>query len=110
MGVELGLKNAAPGMIIRKRKQFGETGRFKPGNSDLVELSFAGVDIAAEDAVALLLRHFRGVQAMHDEVMHIGEGDLTDLCRAKKITILQWVLMIHSTQQFFGGAAVVTTS
>ncbi|GJW85471.1 hypothetical protein Tco_0158616, partial [Tanacetum coccineum] len=80
MGVELGLKNAALGMIIRKRKQFGETGRFKPGNSDSVELSFAGVDIAAEDAVALLLRHFRGVQAMHDEVMHSGEGDLTDLC------------------------------
>ncbi|GJZ04013.1 hypothetical protein Tco_0537288 [Tanacetum coccineum] len=29
------------------------------------------------------------------------------LSRAKKITILQWVLMIHSTQQFFGGAAVM---
>ncbi|GJV95854.1 hypothetical protein Tco_1547431 [Tanacetum coccineum] len=151
MGVELGLKNAAPGLIIRKRKQFGET----------------------EDVVALL-RHFRGVQAMDNEVMHSGEGDLTDLCRrmnlkfksfafahfqvtisssstkpivpgqncaavkfkncgvityprsiephqilmlyyvcglgSKKITILQWVLMIHSTQQVFGGAAAVTTS
>ncbi|GJS93038.1 hypothetical protein Tco_0800006 [Tanacetum coccineum] len=86
------------------------SGKFKPGNSDSVELSFPGVDIAAEDDVALLLRHVRGVQAMDDEVMHSGEGDLTDLCRAKKITILQWVLMIHSTQQFFGGAAVVTTS
>ncbi|GJV54365.1 hypothetical protein Tco_1450106 [Tanacetum coccineum] len=132
---------------------------------------------------------FRGVQAMDDEVMHSGEGDLTDLCRhkgtriivadvvycrrmnlkfksfafahfqvtisssstkpivpgqncaavkfkncgvityprsiephqilmlyyvcglgSKKITILQWVLMIHSTQQVFGGAAAVTTS
>ncbi|GJS19491.1 hypothetical protein Tco_0448123 [Tanacetum coccineum] len=166
MGVELGLKNAAPGLIIRKRKQFGET----------------------EDVVALL-RHFRGVQAMDDEVMHSGEGDLTDLCRhkgtriivtdvvycrrmnlkfksfafahfqvtisssstkpivpgqncaavkfkncgvityprsiephqilmlyyvcrlrAKKITILQWVLMIHSTQQVFGGAAAAVTT
>ncbi|GJV34024.1 hypothetical protein Tco_1394424 [Tanacetum coccineum] len=69
MGVELGLKSAALGLIIRKRKQFGETGKFKPGNSDSVELSSAGVDIAAEDVVALL-RHFRGVQAMDDEVMH----------------------------------------
>ncbi|GKC04795.1 hypothetical protein Tco_0996405 [Tanacetum coccineum] len=40
-----------------------------------VESSSAGVDIAAEDGVALLLRHSRGVQAMDDEVMHIGEGD-----------------------------------
>ncbi|GKB19117.1 hypothetical protein Tco_0853040 [Tanacetum coccineum] len=31
------------------RKQFGETGRFKPGNSDSVELSFAGVDIVQKD-------------------------------------------------------------
>ncbi|GJW13575.1 hypothetical protein Tco_0017708 [Tanacetum coccineum] len=42
------------GLIIRKRKQFGETGKFKPGNSYSVELSSAGVDIVGEDVVALL--------------------------------------------------------
>ncbi|GKB58683.1 kanadaptin [Tanacetum coccineum] len=75
MDVDLGLENAAPGLIIRKRKQVEETDKVKPGNSDSVESSSAGVDIAAEDAVALLLRHSRGVQAMDDEVMHSGEGD-----------------------------------
>ncbi|GKB55413.1 hypothetical protein Tco_0906166, partial [Tanacetum coccineum] len=47
----------------------------KPGNSVSVESSSAGVDIAAEDVVALLLRHSRGVQAMDNKVMHSGEGD-----------------------------------
>lgn len=75
MDVGLGLENAAPGLIIRKRKQVEETDKVKPGNSDSVESSSARVDIAAEDAVALLLRHSRGVQAMDDEVMHDGEGD-----------------------------------
>ncbi|PWA92521.1 SMAD/FHA domain-containing protein [Artemisia annua] len=75
MDVDVGLENAAPGLIIRKRKQVEETDKAKPGNSDSVESSSAGVDIAAEDAVALLLRHSRGVQAMDDEVMHDGEGD-----------------------------------
>ncbi|GKB01677.1 hypothetical protein Tco_0829721 [Tanacetum coccineum] len=75
MDVDLGLENAAPGLIIRKRKQVEETDKVKPGNLVSVESSSAGVDIAAEDAVALLLRHSRGVQAMDDEVMHSGEGD-----------------------------------
>ncbi|GKB78052.1 hypothetical protein Tco_0944947 [Tanacetum coccineum] len=54
MDVDLGLENAAPVSV---------------------ESSPAGVDIAAEDAVTLLLRHSRGVQAMDDEVMRSGEGD-----------------------------------
>ncbi|GKC74611.1 hypothetical protein Tco_1120494, partial [Tanacetum coccineum] len=56
------------------------SGKFNLRNSNSVELSFPGVDIAAEDDVALLLRHVKGVQAMDYEVMHSGEGDLTDLC------------------------------
>ncbi|GJV22431.1 kanadaptin isoform X2 [Tanacetum coccineum] len=75
MDVDLGLKNAAPGLIIRKREQVEETDKVKSGNSVSVESSPAGVDIAAEDAVTLLLRHSRGVQAMDDEVMRSGEGD-----------------------------------
>ncbi|GJX68059.1 hypothetical protein Tco_0303786 [Tanacetum coccineum] len=52
-----------------------------PGSSEVeeeanefIQLSYLPADIAAEDAVALLLRHFRGVQAMDNEVMHTGEG------------------------------------
>lgn len=66
-----GLENAAPGLIIRKRKPVEEKDKVKVTNSETVELS-VGVDIAAEDAVALLLKHTRGVQAIDDEEMHNG--------------------------------------
>ncbi|GJY58041.1 hypothetical protein Tco_0457933 [Tanacetum coccineum] len=52
MDVDLGLENAASGLIIRKRKQVKETHKVKPGNTDLVESSSAGVDIVAEDKKA----------------------------------------------------------
>ncbi|KAI3813281.1 hypothetical protein L1987_18001 [Smallanthus sonchifolius] len=72
-----GLENAAPGLIIRKRKHVEEKGKVKTVNSESVETS-VGVDIAAEDAVALLLKHTRGVQAIDDEEMHNGEGAAAD--------------------------------
>ncbi|KAK1438944.1 hypothetical protein QVD17_04757 [Tagetes erecta] len=64
-----GLENAAPGLIIRKRKQVEEKDKVKVANSEVVESSIR-VDIAAEDAVALLLKHTRGVQPVDDEEMH----------------------------------------
>ncbi|KAL8266263.1 hypothetical protein R6Q59_003607 [Mikania micrantha] len=68
-----GLENAAPGLIIRKRKQAEEKGKVETVNSESNE-SRVGVDIAAEDAVALLLKHTRGIQAIDDEELHNGEG------------------------------------
>ncbi|CAI9276787.1 unnamed protein product [Lactuca saligna] len=58
---DTGLENAAPGLIIRKRKQVAVQKSECDSNSD------SGVDIAAEDAVALLLKHTRGIQATDDE-------------------------------------------
>ncbi|GJX76819.1 asparagine--tRNA ligase, cytoplasmic 2 [Tanacetum coccineum] len=43
MDVDLGLENAASGLIIRKRKQVEETNKVKPGNQDSVESSSAGL-------------------------------------------------------------------
>ncbi|KAI3677430.1 hypothetical protein L2E82_51717 [Cichorium intybus] len=56
---DTGLENAAPGLIIRKRKQV----EVEKAECD----SDSGVDIAAEDAVALLLKHTRGIQGIDDE-------------------------------------------
>ncbi|KAK9052494.1 hypothetical protein SSX86_029123 [Deinandra increscens subsp. villosa] len=67
-----GLENAAPGLIIRKRKQVEEKGKAQMVNSEPIESPV--VDIAAEDAVALLLKHTRGVHAIDDEAMQDGEG------------------------------------
>ncbi|KAI7752201.1 hypothetical protein M8C21_022176, partial [Ambrosia artemisiifolia] len=67
------LENAAPGLIIRKRKQVEEKDKVKTVNSEPVE-SPVGVDFAAEDAVALLLKHTRGIQAIDDEEMHSSEA------------------------------------
>lgn len=81
VNVDTGLENAAPGLIIRKRKQVEEVdNQGKIGNSDLVEeppSSSAGVvGIAVEDAVALLLKHTGGggIQPTDDEEQHNGEG------------------------------------
>ncbi|XP_024974435.1 kanadaptin isoform X2 [Cynara cardunculus var. scolymus] len=72
------LENAAPGLIIRKRKPVEEPENVKVGDSDSVKSS-VGVDIAAEDAVALLLKHTRGIQALDDEDSHGGgEGGAAD--------------------------------
>lgn len=64
---DTGLENAAPGLIIRKRKQVAVEKAECDSNSDSNSNSGSGVDIAAEDAVALLLKHTRGIQAADDE-------------------------------------------
>ncbi|KAF5779453.1 putative forkhead-associated (FHA) domain, SMAD/FHA domain superfamily [Helianthus annuus] len=64
------LESAAPGLIIRKRKQVEEKDKVKTVNSEPVESPV--VDIAAEDAVALLLKHTRGIQ---DEEMQSSEAE-----------------------------------
>ncbi|KAI3665792.1 hypothetical protein L6452_44426 [Arctium lappa] len=74
---DTGLENAAPGLIIRKRKQVEEPENVKVGDSNSVESS-VGIDIAAEDAVALLLKHTRGIQALDDEDSRGGEGGAAD--------------------------------
>ncbi|XP_071701975.1 uncharacterized protein [Rutidosis leptorrhynchoides] len=68
VNLDVGLENAAPGLIIRKRKQVEEVDddKGKVVNSD-VDKSNVGLDIAAEDAVALLLKHTRGIQATDDD-------------------------------------------
>ncbi|KAJ0495008.1 putative transcription factor interactor and regulator FHA-SMAD family [Helianthus annuus] len=64
------LESAAPGLIIRKRKQVEEKDKVKTVNSEPVESPV--VDFAAEDAVALLLKHTRGIQ---DEEMQSSEAE-----------------------------------
>ncbi|GMH04393.1 hypothetical protein Nepgr_006232 [Nepenthes gracilis] len=59
----MGLENAAPGLIIRKKKQVGkpESG----DNKQPLALS-AGAEMMAEDAVALLLKHERGYYSIDE--------------------------------------------
>ncbi|XP_059293826.1 uncharacterized protein LOC132046982 [Lycium ferocissimum] len=61
---ESGIESAAPGLIIRKRKQVEK--------SDVTELKdsqqSSGADMKAEDAVALLLRHSQRYHGTDDEV------------------------------------------
>ncbi|XP_016445189.1 uncharacterized protein LOC107770402 [Nicotiana tabacum] len=63
-----GIENAAPGLIIRKRKQVEK--------SDATELKdsqqSSGADLKAEDAVALLLRHSQRYHVSDGEVEHSG--------------------------------------
>lgn len=68
--MDVGLENAAPGLIIRKRKQVEEPEKVKVGNSDSVE----SIGNEAEDAVALLLKHTRGIQATGDDDIHRSKG------------------------------------
>lgn len=63
LNVESGIENAAPGLIIRKRKQVvNETEA-----SEQSTTASKGAEIRAEDAVALLLKHKRGYYASDDE-------------------------------------------
>ncbi|KAG5624101.1 hypothetical protein H5410_009319 [Solanum commersonii] len=63
-----GIESAAPGLIIRKRKQVDK--------SDVTELKdsqeSSGADIQAEDAVALLLKHSQRYHSTDDEVESSG--------------------------------------
>lgn len=61
----LGIENAAPGLIVRKRKQVEET-------KDVESEASEKASFSAEDAIALLLKHQKGLYAPED-----GEGDVT---------------------------------
>ncbi|KAJ8546259.1 hypothetical protein K7X08_018842 [Anisodus acutangulus] len=64
-----GIESAAPGLIIRKRKQVEK--------SDATELKdsqqSSGTEMKAEDAVALLLKHSQRYHGTDDEVEHSGQ-------------------------------------
>ncbi|XP_051140841.1 uncharacterized protein LOC127258162 isoform X2 [Andrographis paniculata] len=62
---EGGLENAAPGLIIRKRKKVSEPREVKDSEEETMSSGFK-----AEDAVALLLKHSRGY---HEEDTHIHD-------------------------------------
>ncbi|KAK4712334.1 hypothetical protein R3W88_006847 [Solanum pinnatisectum] len=65
-----GIESAAPGLIIRKRKQVEK--------SDVTEIKdsqeSSGADTQAEDAVALLLKHSQRYHSTDDEVEYSGHN------------------------------------
>lgn len=64
--MESGIENAAPGLIIRKRKQVHESEGSGNSGQQLTSSS-TGAGLVAEDAVALLLKHKRGYYASDEE-------------------------------------------
>ncbi|CAL0318762.1 unnamed protein product [Lupinus luteus] len=64
--VESKIESAAPGLILRKRKQVETTGRNSYDATQQLTSSTSGEQMA-EDAVALLLKHKRGLYANDDE-------------------------------------------
>ncbi|CAL5369749.1 unnamed protein product [Camellia sinensis] len=75
VNVDLGLENAAPGLIIRKRKHVEKANVSETNASEQSTISSVGNEIRAEDAVALLLKHKRGYHAADDEAGHNIEDD-----------------------------------
>lgn len=74
--MESGLENAAPGLIIRKRKQVNE---FEGKNNDAQQQmtsSSSAAELMAEDAVSLLLKHKKGyyVEDEENRTESLGEG------------------------------------
>ncbi|KAF7824972.1 kanadaptin [Senna tora] len=65
--VESKLESAAPGLILRKRKQVDRTGTNDQDASQQSASSSKGAELVAEDAVALLLKHKRGYYANEEE-------------------------------------------
>lgn len=64
-----GIEDAAPGLIIRKRKQVTEP----KGSDDIDPETNTASSFKAEDAVALLLKHSRGYHAADEEDGHVSE-------------------------------------
>ncbi|EXB77630.1 hypothetical protein L484_018146 [Morus notabilis] len=62
--VESGLENAAPGLIVRKRKQVHEV---ESNKKDAREQTTSSAELMAMDAVALLLKHQRGSYASGED-------------------------------------------
>lgn len=73
------IENAAPGLIIRKRKQVKSD-----ANEGQTEKQSSGADTKAEEAIALLLKHSRGYHASDDENGHDGEMVLHESPLEKK--------------------------
>ncbi|KAG5527771.1 hypothetical protein RHGRI_028647 [Rhododendron griersonianum] len=76
LNMESGIENAAPGLIIRKRKQVVNETKA----SEQSTIASEGAESRAEDAVALLLKHKRGFYASDDEAGQNTE----DIPRRKK--------------------------
>ncbi|KAG2715385.1 hypothetical protein I3760_03G073600 [Carya illinoinensis] len=72
-----GIESAAPGLIVRKRKQVDKP---EGGDSSAPQSwtsSFSGT-VMAEDAVALLLKHQKGYRAPDDEEKYEGQDSSGD--------------------------------
>ncbi|KAL6961098.1 hypothetical protein U1Q18_038863 [Sarracenia purpurea var. burkii] len=69
-----GIENAAPGLIIRKRKQVEKASVNVTNDSEQsTSSSVGGAEIRAEDAVALLLKHKRGYYVSDEEAQNIED-------------------------------------
>ncbi|WOG89277.1 hypothetical protein DCAR_0208514 [Daucus carota subsp. sativus] len=66
VGAETDLENAAPGLLIRKRKLVERSDVSEVEGSESISTS-VGTEIKVEDAVALLLKHKKGYHAVEDE-------------------------------------------
>ncbi|KAG8384560.1 hypothetical protein BUALT_Bualt04G0130500 [Buddleja alternifolia] len=66
---DVGIENAAPGLIIRKRKQVEKSKVSEVKESEQT----IGPELKAEDAVALLLKHSRGYHASDEENRPLNE-------------------------------------
>lgn len=66
VGAETNLENAAPGLLIRKRKLIQRSDVSEAEGSESISTS-VGTEIQVEDAVALLLKHKKGYHALEDE-------------------------------------------
>lgn len=81
-----GLEKAAPGLIIRKRKQVEKSHEPK----DIDQSVTASDEMKAEDAVALLLKHSRGLQSSNEMAVEGEESQgvdppVKDKKKAKKV-------------------------
>ncbi|KAA8530487.1 hypothetical protein F0562_005196 [Nyssa sinensis] len=70
VNVDSGIENAAPGLIIRKRKQVEKFDTSEVKGSEQATCSSVEAEIRAEDAVALLLKHTRGYYVSEDKTTH----------------------------------------
>lgn len=81
--VESKLESAAPGLILRKRKQVETTGTNSYDARQQLTSSTSG-EQTAEDAVALLLKHTRGLYAADDVGGSEGPDDTKNIEERRK--------------------------
>ncbi|CAN1244359.1 SLC4A1AP [Linum perenne] len=68
--LNIGIEGAAPGLIIRKRKEIEGRGNGDREGSE----QLASAEFKAEDAVALLLKHEKGYHLEEEESNHESQG------------------------------------